>query len=51
MVEIIATYKVQLPGFSHIETWSSILIQKDYDLDRNICLSHVIVQLKCYFDI
>ena len=48
MVEIIATYKVQLPGFSHIETWSSILIQKDYDLDCNICLSHVTVQLKCY---
>lgn len=47
MVEIIATYKVQLPGFSHVETWSFILIQNDYDLDCNKCLSHVEVQLKC----
>ena len=47
MVEIIATYKVQLPGFSHVETWSFILIQNDYDLDCNKCLTHVKVQLEC----
>ena len=46
MVEIIATYKVQLPGFSHAETWSIILIQDAYDLDCNKCLSYVTVQLK-----
>ena len=47
MVEIIATYKVQLPGFSHVETRSIILIQNDYDLDCNKYLSYVTVQLKC----
>ena len=46
MVEIIATYKVQLPGFSHVETCSIILIQNDYDLECNKWLSHVTVQLK-----
>ena len=46
MVEIIATYKVQLPGFSNVETLSIILVQNDYDLDCHWCLSHVAVQLK-----